>query len=81
MLQSPRIIIVRSLDGSEFKLKVKDHVRLKCIFYAYAAAKALDVKDLRFMHDGCILNWEWTCGEIDMEPGDVIQVAFEQGGD
>ena len=83
MLQGPHTITVtvRSDDGSEFKVRVRDHVRLEHIFHAYAAAKGLDLKLLRFIHNGCLLIGQLECREIDMEPGDVIQVAFEQGGD
>ena len=83
VLQSPRIITLtlRSQDGSEFQVSVEDNARVRHIFHAYAAAKALDFNDLRFIHYGDLLSVEGTCREMEIESGDFIDVVFAQGGD
>lgn len=83
MLQSPHIITltVRSQDLSEVHVRIKDHFCVGRVFYAYAAAKKLDPKELHFLHDGQLLNAEWTCRDFELESGDVIDAMFIQGGD
>ena len=69
------------MDGSEIHFRFNDHFQVSKIFYAYAAAKKLDPTALKFLHEGGSLNRDWTCRDLGLESGDVIDAMFIQQGD
>ena len=75
-------IRVRGQDGSELQFKVRGGTVLYAVFNAYTERKGLEMDDVRFMYEGSwVTDPRSTCGDYEMESGDIIEAMVHQVGD
>jgi hypothetical protein len=74
------IIRVRDVTGDMMSFQLLKTMRMVRVFEAYAQAKGIDMKRLRFKLDGRSIDFDLTPLILELEDDDFIDVHLEQSG-
>ena len=76
----PFNIDVVAQDGTVVKFRVRPQTVLSKLMDAYCNRMGVRSKDVRFLYDGQRIGSDVTPADLDMKPGDTIDVVLQQTG-
>ena len=69
-------VSVKNQTGNEMFVKMRHSTKMRKMFDSYAARKGVPPHHLRYVFNGALIHGGQTPGQLEMEEGDMIDVAL-----